>query len=269
MSHHEPVAYNYFLPASIEKAASMKFFIIVLALATTGLAYAGEAPSEEELANATEEVLDVGEEPLELDEMIVTGEQFSLEQETAVRMVRQALTREKSSKSEDRDTWVCWYRKPGGTHFTYMECARNGDLWALRPDGSGHRMVGDDVPPGTVYGTVMRSNRPINKKKFEAMLAQLPGSSDLDKEFVALSLAGQNPPRDIPSDAELDSFASAYSEVGALSRAGESEKAMLEAIESTGLSLDRYNRIVDLVETYQSVENEVAFRLGTLVRPSD
>ena len=84
-----------------------------------------------------------------------------------------------------------------------------------------------------------------------------------------MSLAGMEPPRDIPSDAELDQFAEAYKNVTALQGTGAGDDAMLAAIEAQGLTLREYNRVVELVETYQSIENEVAFRLGTLDRPQD
>ena len=70
-------------------------------------AFAIETPPEEELENAEQETLDVGEEPLELDEYTVTGIRFTMEQETALRMVRQALKANKSYKREDKDKWVC------------------------------------------------------------------------------------------------------------------------------------------------------------------
>lgn len=214
------------------------------------------------LDEAETDVLDVGEEPLALEEIVVTGERFSLEQETALRIVRQALNEHRSYKREDRNKWRCWYRRPAGSHFTYMECARNGDLNFLALEPSYPRLGQKGDP---VYGRIYRSQRPVNKKKFEALLESLPGSADLDREFVALSLAGQQPPRDIPSDAELDDFADAYRAIN--EQPDTSEAALIQLIEAEGLTLERYNRIVDLVETYQSIENEVAYRLGTLKRP--
>ena len=258
----------------------MRKLISIAFLIVSSLTLAQEPPPDEILDNAETEQLDVGEEllspegeeplspegegPQIMEEVIVTGERFTIEQETALRMVRQALQEKKTYKMEDKDKWVCWYRKPVGTHFTYLECARNGDLIALQPDRMfGNLTSGNARLPG--YGTIMRSNRPVNKKKFEAMLATLPGSNDLDKEFVAMALAGRETPRDIPSDAELDSFTEAYKIVNSMSN--DNEAALIQAIEMQGLTLDRYNRIVDLVETYQSIENEVAQRLGTWEPP--
>jgi len=245
-----------------------KLPILLLMLASFGV-FAIETPSEEELDSAVTEELDVGEEPMVMEEVIVTGVQFTFEQETALRLVRQALKRPKSLKREDWDVWVCWYRKPVGTHRTHLECARNGDLAALKPD----QMMGNTFlggrGVGSGYGTIMRSNRPVNKKTFEAMLNNLPGSDDFDQEFVGMALAGKEPPRDIPSDAELDSFSEAYKNISLLEKSGGDEDALVKAIEDEGLSIKRYNRLVELVETYQSIENEVAYRLGTLQRPDE
>ena len=47
------------------------------------------------------------------------------------------------------------------------------------------------------------------------------------------------------------------------------EEALVAVIEAEGLTINRYNRLVVLVETYQSIENEIAFRLGTLDRLHD
>ena len=53
----------------------------------------------------------------------------------------------------------------------------------------------------------MRSTRPVHKRKFKKMLATMHGNDELDREFVSMALAGQTPPRDIPSEDELDRFA--------------------------------------------------------------
>lgn len=258
-----------------------KLLLIVLFLCSVPLV-AQETLTDEYLENAPTESLDVGEEALEsqeesleLEKFTVTAERFTYEQETALRMVRQALKRSKSSKREDWDTLVCWYRKPVGKHRTYLECARNGDLVAMRPnlfeagDIRSGAYLGGSGAPGSDYGTLMRSNRPVNKKQFEAMLGDLPGSDDFDQEFVARSLAGQRPPRDVPSEAELDAFAEAYKTLGELEESGADEDAMIQAIETQDLTIGRYNRLVELVETYQSIENEVAYRLGTFKKPQE
>jgi len=258
----------------------MKTTILLALLLAPGATLAIEPPEEVDLDKATTEPLDVGEEPYELEEFTVTSEQFTLAQETALRWVRQLLKEKKSFKREDRDKWVCWFRKPAGKHRTHLECARNGDLQALQPDsmltGPGRldrasiaSLVNarSAVNPG--YGTIYQSTRPVSKKQFRELLDSLPGSDDLDREFVARRLAGKDTPRDIPSDAELDAFAEAYGKITELDETGGSEQKLLAAIEDAGLTISRYNRMVDLVETYQSLENEVAMRLGTWQPPQD
>jgi hypothetical protein len=93
------------------------------------------------------------------------------------------------------------------------------------------------------------------------------GSDELDREFVSMALAGQTPPRDISSEDELDRFALAYRAVGEM--AGADDDVLEGAIAAQGLALARYNRIVDLISTYQSIENEVAIRLNAMAGSGD
>lgn len=231
----------------------MRSVFTVIILALTVNAFAIDEPSEEELEGAKEE-------PMDLGRITVIGEDFTFEQELQLRLVRQALKTPRSDLQKDKDEWVCWYEAGVGTRLKYLKCARNGDLWALRPNrniGFG----GPIDPSGKGYGRIWESVLPTNEKKFEDALQQLPGSDSFDKEFIALSGTGQRPPRDVPSDAELDDFASAYPRVERLADRGAPDDAMIQVIEEEGLTLDRYNRIVDLIGTYQSLKNEVAERL--------
>ena len=61
---------------------------------------------------------------------------------------------------------------------------------------------------------------------------------------------------------ELDLFARAWQDVQALEQRGAAEQEQIAAITGAGLSLKRYNRIATLVDEYQSLENQVAARLG-------
>ena len=211
-----------------------------------------EPPTEEELAGAEEA-------PLEFGEIVVTGSQFTFDQEVAFRLVRFAMNTPRSDKREDRDKWVCWIDRGVGSRLRHLSCARNGDLWALRPDPDGSTLM----PRGAAgYGTILRSTRPVNRAKFNKMLATMAGNDEFDREFVALARAGQKPPRDIPSADELDRFALAYRAVGDLADAD--DDTLEHAIRGKGLTLSRYNRIVDLLRTYQSMENEVAIRLNAM-----
>lgn len=223
--------------------------------------------------------------PLDLGNLDVIGHQFTFEQELAFRLVRQALKTPRSSKEENRDVWICWIDQGAGTHFNYLNCARNGDLWALKPDRSsliergafnpirssrssptnGNTFTFIPANPRAGYGIIMRSTRPVMKAKLNNMLATMHGSDEFDREFVSMARAGQTPPRDIPSEDELDRFALAYRAVSDLPNADDDT---LEAtIHGAGLTLSRYNRIVDLISIYQSIENEVAIRLNAMSGP--
>lgn len=240
----------------------MRTLIILLFLLVSCSASAAEAPSAEDLANA--EIVPFDDEvPLELDAVSVVGMGFTLKQEAALRMVRQALARHKSTKREDKDVMVCWFARSVGSHRTHLLCARNGDLWALRPDP----MFGSIIsPPAWMpgYGRIMQSRQATNKHKLNKIFENLPGSADLDNEFVAMTLAGESPPRDIPSEKELDGFARAYHAVGVLYRAGAGDDDQIAAIEAEGLTLKSYNRLIELMEHFQTLKIQVAERLVAL-----
>jgi hypothetical protein len=216
--------------------------------------FTAEAPSPEELEGAEES-------PLELDPVEVVGQSLDFRQEVALRVVRQAYGSPRSERHEDRDKWVCWLEKPTGSSFKYLGCARNGDIWALRPDpqnrfGAPARTAG--------YGKIMRSTKPVNRAKLERALAALPGSNEFDEEFLTMVMLGEQPPRDIPDEQELDQFARSWVEVGKLLKRGKSEEMQIAAIEKQGLTLKRYNRIAELTEIYQSIENQVDERVKKL-----
>jgi hypothetical protein len=203
--------------------------------------------------------------PIELDPMTVTTERMSVRQEAGLRLVRQAMNRPRSSRRQDIDELICWLESPVGSRLEYLYCARNGDLWAREPNtflelDSGYlRQV-----PG--YGRLMRADQPITRAKLHSLLAPLRGSDELDNEFVAMALAGQDPPQDIPDSEELDRFARAYYTVERLNTEGASEDEQVAAIAAESLSLKRYNRLIELVQVYQSLKNETAIRLKEISR---
>ncbi len=246
----------------------VKFWLLIAAvlLLPIAIAYAEQPGGEEELgftteAPAAEELEGAEELPLELDPITVSGMGLSFSQEVALRVVRQAYNSPRSDRREDIDKWVCWLTAPTGSHFKHLSCARNGDIWALRPAQDGR--WGQSFGKGG-YGKIMQTTRYVNRWKLEQALAALPGSSDFDQEFLGMVMAGQKPPRDIPDDEELDQFANAWLAVGSLHESGQPEQEQIAAIEQQGLSLKRYNRIAELLETYQSVENQVDERIKAL-----
>jgi hypothetical protein len=227
-----------------------------------------EWPADEVLEQAEKTNIEIADERIELDSFTVVGMQFTLEEEAGLRLIRQALETPRSRKRKDKDVWTCRFRSPLHTHFKHLECAKNGDLMALSPNPT-YPTYDKDKPLNQQYGTIMVSERPVNEAKFRNMLEQMPGSADLDREFVSLVLAGMQPPRAFPTDEELDDFAAAYQAVNELDRSGAGDDELITAITEQNLTADRYNSLVELVETYQSIENEVAFRLGTLERPKE
>lgn len=213
--------------------------------------YQDDAPVSEEILQSAEE------EPLDLGSLEVTGVGLSFRQELTLRMLRSALGKSKSRKRENKDDWVCWIDRATGSSFRYLNCARNGDLWALeRPFG----ITGPTIPDAG-YGAILRTSRPVNEAKLKRVMAQLGGPEDFDDEFLALAAQGDDLPRDIPTDEELESFAAAYKAVGNLQKRGRNEQSQVKAIEANGLTLERYNHIADLTETYQSIENAIAVLL--------
>ena len=250
----------------------LTWIVLALLLSIFGTVYADEASSEEQSVENvpvfTEEAPDAGELegaeelPLELDPISVEGAGLNFRQEVALRIVRQAYNAPRSERQEDIDNWICWVDKSTGSHFKYLNCARNGDLWSLRPRNIGGKLVAGIPIAG--YGKIYRSTHPANRFKLEKAMAALPGSSDFDREFLGMVMAGEQPDRDIPDEEEVDQFAHAWVQVGKLNKAGKSEERQIAAIEKEGLTLKRYNRIAALIETYQSVENQVDERINRL-----
>jgi hypothetical protein len=231
--------------------------LLCLTLGFSASGVAQDFPTAEEAAAAA------AEEPLVLDDLEIVADGLSFEQEFTLRMLRESLDKPKSQKEEDRDEWVCWVDEATGSSFNYLNCARNGDIWALQPSsmGGGSMAIGAPMPQAG-YGSIMRSSRPVNRAKLRQAMENLNGNAEFDREFIALSLSGERPPRDIPDEEELDRFAEAYAELGRLQQRGASESRQIGAIEAKGLTLARYNRIAELTEVYQSIENQVAERLG-------
>lgn len=216
--------------------------------------FSTDGPSAEELEGA--EMI-----PIELDKVSVSGMGMEFKQEVTLRIIRQAYGASRSERRADRDKWICWLDKPTGTHFKHMSCARNGDLEALRPDSL--NPLGTPQP-NKGYGKIIRTTRTVNRAKLEATLRALPGSDEFDREFVNMVMMGEKPPRDVPNDEEVEQFASAWIAVRKLHRRRKPENVQIQAIEEQGLTLERYNRIAELTETFQSVENQVAKRVKEL-----
>jgi hypothetical protein len=216
-------------------------------------AFAIEKPPEAEVESGGESTVN-DEDVLELDRMSVSGQRISLQKETRLRIVRQGLNEERSRKPEDKDKMLCWLEAPVGTHFKHVTCARNGDLDALRTGGK-MGQIGGDAGYGRKF--FWRSIQADNNATIKSIMADLPEDSYFDKDFAAIASSGGKPPRDVPQEEELHSFAKAWIKVESLTSQGKPEEDVVAAIEAQGFTLKRYNRVVELTGTYQSIRAKV------------
>lgn len=226
--------------------------VMAIAQDSSAESFPGNASiSENTLVGDEVEALAETEEALELDPLRFYGVGLSFEQEYFLRMLRNAMSKRKSHKEEDRDVFVCWMERATKAHFRYLKCGRNGDWWANLPFG----VIKPPTLPG--YGTILRSQYPVIEGRLKIIFRQLAGPEDLDEEFIAMAMQGRKPPRDIPTEEELASFVEAYKVVSILQESDGSEQSQLSVIESRGLTLDRYNRIAELTQTYRTIGSEV------------
>jgi hypothetical protein len=238
-------------------------FFILLSLSLAAQCLAADEPSPV-LARADDGSVSLeGEIPFELDPLSVTTEPMPVGQEAAYRLMRQALERKRSNRLENIDELVCWFEKPTGTRMEYLFCGRNGDIWTREPDPYFSRdlRLKRQVPG---YGKLIVSSQPMSKRKMAGILSSLHGSAELDYEWTSLALNGQNPPRDIPDAEEMDRFAQAFYAVETLSETGADDDELEAAIEAEGLSLKRYNRLIHLLEIFQSLENQMVELVDSL-----
>jgi hypothetical protein len=225
------------------------FPFLLLLCSLTGFAI--EKPPEAELG---EKSTTADDDVLELDRLTVTGERLSLQKETRLRIVRQALDEPRSSKKEDRDKLLCWLETPVGTHFQHVTCARNGDLEALRLGGKDGGLGGS---AGYGRHKFWRSIQADNAATLRNILADLPENNYFDQDFVSIASSGGQPPRDVPDVEELNLFAKAWIKVETLTTADTPEDEVVAAITAQGLTLKRYNRLVELTQSYQSIRAKV------------
>jgi hypothetical protein len=223
-------------------------------------AFAIEKPPEAEGVDAPVSDEDV----LELDRMTVVGERITLKRETRLRIVRHALNEPRSSKMEDRDKMLCWLETPVGTHFRHVTCARNGDLEALRRGGKDGQ-IGGMAGYGRKY--FWRSLQADNEATLRNIMADLPENSYFDQEFAVIASSGGQPPRDVPEEEELQRFVKAWMQAQDLMSKGKPEAEVVAVIEAQELTLKRYNRIVELTGSYESIKAKVT-EIATEVQES-
>ena len=225
----------------------LSFLLLFLSLSSFAIERPPEADLEVETAINEADTI-------ELDRMSVQGERLTLKKETRLRIVRQGLNEKRSFKKEDRDKMLCWLETPVGTHFRHITCARNGDLEALRKGGKSGQ-IGGSAGYGRKY--FWRSIQADNEATIDSIMADLPKNSYFDKDFAIIASKGGEPPRDVPEEEELQRFVRAWMNVQKLNSAGKSEEQAVAAIEVENLTLKRYNRIVVLVGSYESINAKV------------
>ena len=224
-------------------------FLPICLLFLSFTSFAIEKPAEAEGASTAND-----EDVLELDRISVQGQMLTLQKETRLRIVRQALNEPRSDKKEDRDKMLCWLETPVGTHFKHVTCARNGDLEALRNGGKDGQLGG---AAGYGRNKFWRSIQADNEATLRSIMDDLPKNNYFDQEFSIIASNGGEPPRDVPEEQELHRFARAWMQVQELVTEGKPEAEVIAAIEAEELSLKRYNRIVALTSSYQSIKAKV------------
>jgi len=242
--------------------------LIAFAAALAQTTYASE--DEQEPLESTQLAQHLGSEkesPFELDPVEVTNGSLTFEEELTLRIVRQAFNEVPSNKRKDKDKWLCWTEKPVGSRISRLGCARNGDVWAMRPDNSAVGELSTRKSPQAAvgYGQIMVASRPVSEGRLKKILASLPGNAAYDREFIDMALAGKKkPPRGVPAEEEMDQFAKAWLKVDRLHKKGKSEDIQIAAINDENLSLQRYNQIAELTETYASIKSDIAARVKRL-----
>lgn len=194
--------------------------------------------------------------PIELERILValpTG--LTYEQEVTLRIIRQGYKKKRSAHKKDRDVWVCWI----GHGSKFLRCARNGDMWVHRSRfrSKYQRPADEPVRDKDGYGGVLVTTFPADRRWLEQTLAKLPGSDAFDVEFIAMVVAGQHPPLGIPSDHEMDQFASIWKNIGSLEQHVDPQDARLSVIDDAEFSVIRYQHISELIETYKSIKDEL------------
>ena len=70
---------------------------------------------------------------VDLGVLEISQDRWTYEQEITMRMIKKAYGEPRSEALEDLDKWVCWIGNSGLSKFSYLRCARNGDIMAMSP----------------------------------------------------------------------------------------------------------------------------------------
>lgn len=205
------------------------------------------------------------------------GEQLEVQGEFALRVIALGLENyELVSSSETRDQVaadepVCFFDKPTGRHFTHLICreARDIGIGVDKPTTGGSSADFSMGGFGNGVSPMMTVSRhifmyPAREREVRNYVEQLPGLPEMNQRLVTEGMVTRMVPVGLPTRAELDLFVAAYlgtRQIGnqydlLIERASdadrtrlrlESDRVMAEAIEEVGLSVDRYNQIVEHV----------------------
>lgn len=175
------------------------------------------------------------------------------------------------------DDVICEFGQPVGTNLTHILC---GEVQHMRA-GSGLGTEGFRSSGMTRLGD--QSARfaiavPAQRAKVERLIRMLPGLPSMNERLVRIGLHGRALPTGLPDEAEMQAFVRAYRAVSSVSDRfdpqiavaqgerrreliRESDRAMIEAIRASGLSVERYNSIAGHVQTEPELFTYVRERL--------
>lgn len=212
------------------------------------------------------------EETVDLGDIEVKG----MSQELGMRAIKMALDTPRSSRIEDQHKLVCWFDKRTGSHMTQLYCATNQVLEEAG-DFASAALGGPSTAASSSALKKIRSWN-VDRVEFEAALEAL-GPADLNREIVARAMQGEPLPDNVPTAGELDQFTSAMARVRSVAAdydpriadasgekrerlLAESDALMAEAIGQSGLTIERYNEISELVSRYNVLRDHVKERLA-------
>jgi uncharacterized protein DUF4168 len=197
------------------------------------------------------------------------GESFDREGELMLRIIAQGVRNGEIRNSAERQRLleptdiVCSFGKPTGQHFTHVMCRefRFASDNALASSTSDRGTTSISAVSHTAF--VYR----VREREMRNAIDQLPGLPSMNDRLLAEGLAGLPLPQGLPSQDELDQFVQAYRGVNQISNQydpliatasgsdlnrlrREADDAMVAAIQSSGLSWERYNEITEHVGTH-------------------
>jgi hypothetical protein len=207
-----------------------------------------------------------------------------IENELLVRSIRLGLTRDRSSKPEDAGRFVCVRDRYPGSRRVRLRCATNHDWQVAASTSVSRAMIGANQPYlawDASLGRVTQHANPggnatatFNTGVLDIspnLLADPIGKDDSEQANLARILelramlvvsklpdAAATPPQDVVR------FAAAFEEVRA---AGSDETRAANAVQASGLGIERYNALVTRLERDEDFRTRVRAALQSLQAP--